>query len=76
MLKVASGGSNTDAANYSPGRVPEAITVSSSSITDNRAPSTNYGKVVDIYAPGVGITSAWPTSDHVGAFACFHQSGA
>jgi aqualysin 1 len=60
---VAAGNSNINAANSSPARVGEAITVGASTITDARASFSNFGSVVDIFAPGSGILSAWRTSD-------------
>ncbi|GAA2667737.1 MULTISPECIES: S8 family peptidase [Actinosynnema] len=60
---VTAGGSNGDAANFSPARVAAAITSGSTTSTDARAPYSNYGPVVDVYAPGQSITSAWHTSD-------------
>ncbi|MEV0676219.1 S8 family peptidase [Actinosynnema sp. NPDC050436] len=60
---VTAGGSNADAANYSPARVVEAITSGSSTNTDVKTSFSNYGKVVDVYAPGQSITSAWHTGD-------------
>jgi subtilisin family serine protease len=60
---IAAGGSNQDAANSSPARVSEAITVGSSTSTDARSSSSNFGSVVDIFAPGSSILSAWHTSD-------------
>lgn len=60
---IAAGGSNQDAANFSPARVAEAITVGASTISDARASFTNFGSVVDIFAPGSSILSAWHTSD-------------
>lgn len=56
---VAAGGSNTDAANTSPARAPSAITVGSATITNTRASFSNYGSVIDIWAPGQNIISAW-----------------
>jgi subtilisin family serine protease len=56
---IASGNSNTNACNFSPARVPEAITVNASTRTDARASFSNFGTCTDIYAPGEGITSAW-----------------
>jgi subtilisin family serine protease len=61
---VASGGSATDACNFSPARVPEAITVSATDRNDNAASFTNVGPCLDIWAPGVDITSAWNTDDN------------
>ncbi|TWP52119.1 S8 family peptidase [Lentzea tibetensis] len=60
---VAAGNANTNAANTSPARVKEAITVGSTEITDRRSSFSNFGPIVDVFAPGTGITSAWNTSD-------------
>lgn len=59
---VAAGNSGQDACRYSPARVPAAITVAAS---DNKDRSwresgyggTNWGRCVDLYAPGKSITS-------------------
>jgi len=60
---VAAGNENSDACNSSPARVPEAITVGSTSVDDVRSEFSNYGTCVDIFAPGSEITSTWSTSD-------------
>jgi aqualysin 1 len=60
---VAAGNSNANASSFSPARVSEAITVGSSRINDARSSFSNFGSVVDIFAPGSSITSAWSTSD-------------
>jgi subtilisin family serine protease len=60
---VAAGNSNTNAANSSPARVAAAITVGSSTINDTRSSFSNFGSVVDIFAPGSSIRSTWRTSD-------------
>jgi subtilisin family serine protease len=60
---IAAGNSNINAANASPARVSEAITVGASTISDARASFSNFGSVVDIFAPGASILSAWRTSD-------------
>jgi subtilisin family serine protease len=60
---VAAGNSNQNAANFSPARVSAAITVGSSTINDARSSFSNFGSVVDIFAPGSSIQSAWWTSD-------------
>ncbi|MCZ7431980.1 S8 family peptidase [Streptomyces sp. WMMC1477] len=60
---VAAGNSNADAANYSPARTTEALTVGSSTSSDARSSFSNYGSVLDIFAPGSNITSAWIGSD-------------
>ncbi|MEV0010164.1 S8 family peptidase [Streptomyces sp. NPDC047973] len=60
---VAAGNESTDAGEGSPSRVPEAITVASSTKDDKQSSFSNYGAVVDIYAPGSDITSAWNSGD-------------
>ncbi|MET9595873.1 S8 family peptidase [Streptomyces sp. NPDC006516] len=60
---VAAGNESSDAGEGSPSRVPEAITVASSTADDEQSSFSNFGSVVDIYAPGSDITSAWNDSD-------------
>jgi subtilisin family serine protease len=60
---VAAGNSNTNASNSSPARVTEAITVGATTRTDQRSSFSNFGSVVDIFAPGSSIPSAWYTSN-------------
>lgn len=55
---VAAGNDNTDARNDSPASASGAITVGAIDQTsDQRAPFSNYGQVVDVYAPGVDVES-------------------
>ena len=54
-----------DACNYSPARVTQALTVAATDKNDAKASWSNYGTCVDLFAPGVGITSAWGTGDSV-----------
>jgi subtilisin family serine protease len=60
---IAAGNSNTDASNSSPARVAEAITVGATTMTDARSSFSNFGSVVDIFAPGSSILSASNGSD-------------
>ncbi|MFI5806433.1 S8 family peptidase [Streptomyces sp. NPDC051561] len=60
---VAAGNDASDAKDYSPARVPEAITVASSTNEDAQSDFSNFGSIVDIYAPGSDITSSWNDSD-------------
>lgn len=59
---VAAGNSAVDACGSSPARLPAAVTVAASDSADRQASFSNYGSCVDLYAPGVGITSASYTS--------------
>jgi subtilisin family serine protease len=60
---VAAGNSSADACNFSPARVPEAITVAASTIDDDLAGYSNFGSCVDLIAPGSAIKSAYIGSD-------------
>ncbi|MFJ5879421.1 S8 family peptidase [Streptomyces sp. NPDC093088] len=60
---VAAGNESSDAGQGSPSRVAEAITVASSTKDDQQSSFSNFGAVVDLYAPGSDITSAWNDSD-------------
>lgn len=60
---IAAGNGNSDAANYSPANVSEAITVGATNQSDSRAEFSNYGPVLDLFAPGVSIPSAWIGGD-------------
>ena len=55
-------GNPQDACTTSPARAANAITVSATDNTDTKASWANYGTCVDIFAPGVNITSAWYSS--------------
>jgi subtilisin family serine protease len=60
---VAAGNANTNASGQSPARVGEAITVGATTQSDARSSFSNFGSVVDIFAPGSSILSAWYTSN-------------
>jgi subtilisin family serine protease len=60
---IAAGNSNANAANSSPARVAEAITVGATTSSDARSSFSNFGSVVDIFAPGSAILSASNASD-------------
>ncbi|MER7764443.1 S8 family peptidase [Streptomyces sp. NPDC097619] len=60
---IAAGNSGVNAANTSPARVTEGITVGATSNTDAKASWSNFGSVLDLFAPGVNITAGWYTSD-------------
>lgn len=57
---IAAGNNNgLSACNYSPARVPNAITVGATTNTDARASFSNIGPCVDIFAPGNAILSSY-----------------
>lgn len=60
---VAAGNENADACGGSPSRVPNALTVGSTTSSDSRSSFSNWGSCLDIFAPGSSITSAWHTGD-------------
>jgi len=59
---VSAGNSNADACLFSPARVPQATTVGSTNITDNRSAFSNFGACVDVFAPGENIFSSSATA--------------
>jgi subtilisin family serine protease len=60
---VSAGNEGLPAGLYSPARVTQAITVGAADRKDTRAAFSNWGRSVDLFAPGVGITSDSYTSD-------------
>ncbi|TPQ16303.1 S8 family peptidase [Streptomyces sporangiiformans] len=60
---VAAGNDGLPASLYSPARVQQAITVGASDKKDARASFSNWGARLDLFAPGVDITSASNASD-------------
>jgi subtilisin family serine protease len=60
---VAAGNSNANACSSSPAAVSTAVTVGATQSNDARASFSNYGTCVDIFAPGVGVLSAWYNSN-------------
>jgi subtilisin family serine protease len=55
---VAAGNDHTDACTTSPAHVPGAITVGATDHLDFRAWFSNYGSCLDVFAPGVNVTSS------------------
>jgi subtilisin family serine protease len=54
---VSAGNDSQDASTKSPAEVAEAITVAATDSTDVRYAGSNFGPLVDLFAPGVSITS-------------------
>jgi len=59
FVAVAANNQGTDACSDSPSSAIGTVTVAASDATDTRASFSNYGACVDLYAPGVNITSTW-----------------
>lgn len=79
---VVAGSSASNACNFSPGRITEAITVAGTDSMDRRLSSSNFGTCLDIFAPGGSVTTTWWTSDTATitltgtSFATAHAGGA
>ncbi|OAA45778.1 cuticle-degrading protease bassiasin I precursor [Beauveria brongniartii RCEF 3172] len=59
FVAVAAGNDNKDAAQTSPASEPSVCTVGATDSSDRRSSFSNFGKVVDIFAPGTAILSTW-----------------
>lgn len=59
FMGVAAGNSGANAANYSPASEATACTVGASDQGDLVASFSNYGPLVDVFAPGSDILSTW-----------------
>ncbi|WP_329315523.1 S8 family peptidase [Streptomyces sp. NBC_01278] len=79
---VAAGNQGADASVHSPARVSTALTVGATTDGDARASYSNYGPLVDLFAPGDSITSAvfwgddWSTTMSGTSMASPHVAGA
>mgnify|MGYP003365525251 FL=1 len=60
---VAAGNDNSDACDSSPAAAERPVTVGASTLSDSRAYFSNFGKCVDIFAPGLNILSTYTGSD-------------
>lgn len=65
VISIVAAGNGDDFGNplpvssQSPANAPNAITVAASDSSFRTATFTNYGPGVDVFAPGVGVLSAW-----------------
>ncbi len=87
FVAVAAGNENQNACNVSPASASAPTVVAASDKTDTRASFSNYGSCVELYAPGVAITSTWlnggtstisgtsMASPHVAGVAALYKSG-
>lgn len=55
---TSAGNYGADACDYSPANVANAITVGATGSTDLKPTFSNFGRCVDVWAPGIAITSA------------------
>ncbi|HKU72582.1 MAG TPA: S8 family serine peptidase [Pyrinomonadaceae bacterium] len=65
---IAAGNDSANAASFSPQRVSEALIVGASDINNNHASFSNFGSLLDLYAPGVDVLSATNSSNTSSAF--------
>ncbi|WP_187787851.1 S8 family serine peptidase [Salmonella sp. S146_54837] len=81
LVAVAAGNDDSFACSKSPARTIDAVTVGATDSSDVRASFSNYGACVDIFAPGVDITSTWIGSNTATntisgtSMACPHVAG-
>jgi subtilisin family serine protease len=71
FLAVAAGNDGRDASNYSPASEPTAFTVGATDSADKIASFSNYGALVDLFAPGVSILSTWIGGKTVSSLSSF-----
>lgn len=60
FLAVAAGNDGVDAKGFSPASEPSVCTVGATGKTDSVTDFSNFGKLVDVFAPGEGIVSTIP----------------
>jgi len=60
---ISAGNNGYDAGNDTPAHVQAALTAGASDINDAKASFSNFGPVVDIFAPGVDVLSATNSSN-------------
>jgi len=59
LTVVAAGNSYDDAQYYSPASAPNAVTVGAVDVSNTKPGFSNYGSLIDVFAPGVDVLSAW-----------------
>ena len=63
FVAVSAGNNGQDVSGYSPASAPTACTVGAINPDDKRPGYSNYGDLIDIFAPGNGILSTFIGSD-------------
>ncbi|MGH3748358.1 MAG: S8 family serine peptidase, partial [Micromonosporaceae bacterium] len=59
FTSVSAGASNSNACNFSPASAENVTVVAATDGSDTSAPFNNWGSCVDVFAPGMSITSTW-----------------
>lgn len=65
-LTAAAGNKGKSACEVSPASADGVVAVAASAMRDHVPRWSNRGRCVDVFAPGVGIPSAWPSGDKRG----------
>ncbi|MDP0501104.1 MAG: S8 family peptidase [Verrucomicrobiota bacterium JB022] len=73
VVVVSAGNESTNAANRSPARIINAITVGALTRDDAKSPYSNYGSVVDVWGPADELYSASHNDNYDYAF--WHEGG-
>jgi len=79
VLIIAAAGNDDSSMKVYPAGYEEVIAVAATGKNDEKAPFSNYGKWIELSAPGVDIISTWPHNSYVSAsgtsMACPHVTG-
>lgn len=59
FVVAAAGNDNIDVKGITPASSPFVCAVGASDVNDARASFSNYGAMIGVFAPGVGVVSAW-----------------
>lgn len=59
FVVAAAGNDNVDVKGVTPASSPFVCSVGASDVNDSKAPFSNYGSMIGVFAPGVGVQSAW-----------------
>ncbi|KAJ9083280.1 hypothetical protein DSO57_1036238 [Entomophthora muscae] len=59
VVVVAAGNANVDACTVSPASETSVLTVGATNLFDSKAGFSNWGRCLDVFAPGENILSAW-----------------